>query len=176
MGKLKIIETASALGAVAASAATVVGLIVASTALYRPEYLQKQKDLQALASARNLAFFAHRENLEEFRLATSGHHTSDSTQFETVLVGLNAIKFDQLPPHLTEAFVSIWSQTRRAQQMAAANSPVPIKTEGEVRLAARLLRPIDNELIRLGASFDAECKAVIEPPIPSSKDGCAPYR
>jgi hypothetical protein len=175
MGKSKYIETLNALGTVVAAAAATVGLIIASIALYRPESVQKQKDLQALAAARNLAFFAHRENLAEFRLAATGHHVNDSARFETVIVGLQAIKFEQIPPHLTEAFIIIWSQTQRAKKMSEENKAESINTSGETLLAKTLLRTIDDDLIRSGASFDAECKAVLDPTTPK-KDNCAPFR
>jgi hypothetical protein len=152
-----------------------VGVGVAIIALWRPEYLQKQKDMQALAAARNLAFFAHRENLAEFQLAATGHHVNDSARFDTVIVGLRAIKLEQVPPHLTEAFISIWSQTQRAQKMSAENKTVSIDTAGETRYAKTLLRLIDDELLRSGVSFDSECKAVLEP-TSSKKEDCASFR
>ena len=169
------IEKINAFGTLVAGLAAAVGVGVAIFALLRPEALQKQKDLQALASARNLAFFAHRENLEEFRLAATGHHVNNSARFDIVVIGLQAIKFDQVPPHLTESFISIWSQTLRAQTLSAENSAVPIDTKVEIGLAKSLLRPIDDELIRSGASFDAECKAVLESTL-SKKDDCASFR
>jgi len=169
------IENLNAFGTLVAGIAAAVGVGVAIFALWRPESLQAQKDLQALASARNLAFFAYRENILEFQLAASGHHTTENASFETVLVGLQAIKLEQVPPHLTEDFINIWSQTRRAQRIAAANSAVPIDTDYELRLAQKFLRAIDGELIRSGASFDTECKAVIEPK-PAPNNGCVQYR
>jgi hypothetical protein len=170
------IEKINAFSTVASASAAIVGVIVAAVALLRPEFLQRQKDLQALASARNLAFFAHRENLAEFRLAATGDHISDSaTRFETVVVGLQAIKFEQIPPHLIESFVNIWSQTRRAQQLSKGNGATPINTNDELRYAPSFLRNIDDELTRLGASFDAECKAVTDR-ISTAKNGCAQFR
>jgi hypothetical protein len=175
MGTPKYIETLNAFGTVVAAAAATVGLVVAIMALYRPESLQKQKDLQALAAARNLAFFAHRENLEEFRLAATGQHVGDSGRFDTVIIGLQAIKFDQIPPHLTEAFISIWAQTQRAKKMSEEHKAVSSNLDGEIELAKALLRPIDQELVRSGAFFDADCKAVLEQ-TPSKETDCARFR
>jgi hypothetical protein len=69
------------------------------------------------AASRNLGFFAYRQNLVEFQLAAKGQHINDATRFETVMTGLQAIKFEQVPPELAKAFINIWSQTRRAQKI-----------------------------------------------------------
>lgn len=137
------------IGAIATWAAVIV-------ALFLPNYIQSQKNLDDLIAYRTLAFVADRFTQSTMNAALTDYwYPKDAREFSATEESLKAIRFNNVtPPELIPFFIEIWAMNKWAeeivhQQVAERDTVMEVKSRSKSGLSV-----IDDYLRKQHVEFD----------------------